>query len=155
MGTTTKKSSKIRRMTAADIPLVMELTKDLFTEEWSQETWLTEVNNSISCYTVLELKGQVAGYAGYWLVAGEAQVVRVAVAGKFQRQGLGDLLVADMISRAMAQGALAMSLEVRESNVAARKVYEKNGFVESGIRPNYYQDNHENAAIMWLQTEQG
>ena len=115
----------------------------------------TEVNNSISCYTVLELKGQVAGYAGYWLVAGEAQVVRVAVAGKFQRQGLGDLLVADMISRAMAQGALAMSLEVRESNVAARKVYEKNGFVESGIRPNYYQDNHENAAIMWLQTEQG
>ena len=55
----------------------------------------------------------------------------------------------------MSQGALAVSLEVRESNIAARKVYEKNGFVESGIRPNYYQDNNENAVIMWLKTEQG
>ncbi|MDD4320917.1 MAG: ribosomal protein S18-alanine N-acetyltransferase [Acidaminococcaceae bacterium] len=155
MGTTTKKSSKIRRMTAADIPLVITLTKDLFKDEWSQETWLTEVNNSISCYTVLELNEQIIGYAGYWLVAGEAQVVRVAVASKFQGQGLGDLLVADMIERAMDEGALAMSLEVRESNKPARKVYEKNGFVESGIRPNYYQDDHENAVIMWLQTEQG
>ncbi|MDD4722392.1 MAG: ribosomal protein S18-alanine N-acetyltransferase [Acidaminococcaceae bacterium] len=155
MGTTTKKSSKIRRMTAADIPLVITLTKDLFKDEWSQETWLTEVNNSISCYTVLELNEQIIVYAGDWLVAGEAQVVRVAVASKFQGQGLGDLLVADMIERAMDEGALAMSLEVRESNKPARKVYEKNGFVESGIRPNYYQDDHENAVIMWLQTEQG
>jgi len=70
------------------------------------------------------------------LVAGEAQIIRIAVAGKLQGRGLGNLLVSDMIERAMSQGALAVSLEVRESNIPARKVYERNGFVESGIRPN-------------------
>ena len=155
MGTKTKKSSKIRRMTAADINIVKELARELFKDEWSQETWLTEINNNISYYSVLEINNEIVGYAGYWLVAGEAQIIRIAVASKLQGRGLGNLLVSDMIERAMSQGALAVSLEVRESNIAARKVYEKNGFVESGIRPNYYQDNNENAVIMWLKTEQG
>jgi len=155
MGTAAKKSSKIRRMTAADINLVGELARELFKDEWSQETWIAEINNNISYYTVLEIDNQIVGYAGYWLVAGEAQIIRIAVARKLQGQGFGNLLVADMVERAIREGALAVSLEVRESNIPARKVYEKNGFVESGIRPNYYQDNHENAVIMWLRTEQG
>ena len=94
--------------------------------------------------------GIFIGYAGFWLVAGEAQVTRVAIAEDERGQGLGTRLTAALVNKAWELGAEAVTLEVRESNVAAQRAYLTCGFASEGVRPNYYEDNHENAVIMWL-----
>ena len=85
-----------------------------------------------------------------WLIAGEAQVTRVAVAKDERGKGLGKILTEELIAAAWAEGAEAVTLEVRKSNIAAQTVYIQTGFTISGVRPNYYEDNKEDAIIMWL-----
>ncbi len=129
---------------------MMELDREAFFDPWSRETWLREMRNPIAIWIVAELENQIAGYAGIWDVAGEAQVMRVAVKKAMRNQGLGFLLTQELIHKAWESGAEAVTLEVRESNTAARKVYERCGFVSKGVRPDYYEDTHEGAVIMWL-----
>ena len=76
-----------------------------------------------STYIVMEENGKVIGYAGYWLVAGEAQITRVAVAAEERERGLGTKLTAALINLAWNEGADAITLEVRQSNTAAQKMY--------------------------------
>lgn len=95
----------------------------------------------------------VVGFAGFWLVAGEAQIMRVAVRQSCRNRGLGSLLTENLVEEAWKLGAEAIQLEVREGNGSAIRVYEKCGFRSAGIRPNYYADNGENAVIMWLYRE--
>ena len=115
--------------------------------------WLDELNNSLTTYLVLEENGKVIGYAGYWLVAGEAQITRVAVTRDERDRGLGTRLTAALINRAWQANADAITLEVRKGNAAAQKMYLTCGFRAEGVRPNYYADNHEDAVIMWLYRE--
>ena len=133
---------------------MMELDGEAFYDSWSRDTWQRELQNRIAVWIVAELDNQIAGYAGIWNVAGEAQVMRVAVKKAMRNQGLGLLLTQELINRAWESGAEAVTLEVRESNTAARKVYERCGFVSSGVRPDYYEDTHDGAVIMWLYRKQ-
>ena len=116
----------IRSLTAADLTAVSSIDEKSFFDVWSPSMWL---------------------------VAGEAQITRVAVAAEEREHGLGTRLTAALINKAWELGAVAVTLEVRESNIAAQKVYLTCGFASEGIRPNYYEDNHENAIIMWLYKE--
>jgi ribosomal-protein-alanine N-acetyltransferase len=77
----------------------------------------------------------------------------VAVVSAERGQGYGTLLTARLVRQAWELGATAVTLEVRESNVAAQRAYLTCGFVSEGVRPNYYEDNRENAVIMWLYKE--
>ncbi len=137
-----------------DLPFVMELDREAFFDPWSRDTWQGELQNKIAVWLVEELNNQVVGYAGIWVVAVEAQVMRVAVKEELRNQGLGLVLTRALIQKAWDAGAEAVTLEVRESNVAAQKVYERCGFVSEGVRPNYYEDTHEGAVIMWLYRKQ-
>ena len=137
-----------------DLPFVMELDREAFFDPWSLGTWQEELKNKIAVWLVEELNNQVVGYAGIWVVAVEAQVMRVAVKEELRNQGLGLVLTRALIQKAWDAGAEAVTLEVRESNVAAQKVYERCGFVSEGVRPNYYEDTHEGAVIMWLYRKQ-
>ena len=137
-----------------DLPFVMELDREAFFDPWSRDTWQGELQNKIAVWLVEELNNQVVGYAGIWVVAVEAQVMRVAVKEELRNQGLGLVLTRALIQKAWDAGAEAVTLEVRESNVAAQKVYERCGFVSEGVRPNYYEDAHEGAVIMWLYRKQ-
>jgi ribosomal-protein-alanine N-acetyltransferase len=139
-----------RLLTEADLPAVQALDRPLFHTLWSEAFWQQELHNNLATYVALEQEGRLAGYAGFWLVAGEAQVTRVAVAQNLQGQGLGTRLTAALIEAAWQAGATAVTLEVRISNLAAQKAYLRNGFVSAGIRPHYYDDNGEDAMIMWL-----
>ena len=140
-------------MSAADIPAVEKLEAEAFYDAWSQNMLLNEINNELTTYLVMELEGKVIGYCGFWLVAGEAQITRVAVEEELRGQGFGTRLTAALINKAWELGAEAITLEVRESNLAAQRAYLTCGFASEGIRPNYYEDNHENAVIMWLYKE--
>ena len=151
MGKTASKGMiSFRLCEEKDLLSVMELDREAFFDPWNRDTWQGELQNKIAVWIVEELEGQIVGYAGIWVVAGEAQVMRVAVRKELRNQGLGLALTQALIQKAWEAGAEAITLGVRESNVSAQKVYERCGFVSEGVRPNYYEDTHEGAVIMWL-----
>ncbi len=137
-------------MAVGDVPGVAAIEAESFYDAWNENMLQNELDNALTTYIVMEVAGALVGYAGFWLVAGEAQVTRVAVAEAERGQGFGTQLTAAMVTKAWEMGAEAVTLEVRESNVAAQKAYLTCGFASEGIRPHYYEDNHENAVIMWL-----
>ncbi|GAB4572451.1 MAG: ribosomal protein S18-alanine N-acetyltransferase [Anaerolineae bacterium] len=90
----------------------------------------------------------VVGYGGFWFSGGEAHVSTIATHPDYRRRGLGELLLAGMIRRALEIQAREISLEVRVSNEPAIALYTKYGFRPAGIKPRYYRDNHEDAYDM-------
>ena len=92
----------------------------------------------------------MAGFAGFWLMAGEAHIVNLAVWECYQRQGIGELLLLSLINLAVKKEARMITLEVRASNDTAQKLYTKYGFSIRGIRKGYYSDDREDAVIMTL-----
>ncbi len=150
MGGETTAAGSFRALTGADIPAIVAIEATAFYDAWNENMLRNELDNTLTTYLVMESEGKIIGYAGFWLVAGEAQVTRVAVQEELRGLGLGTRLTAAMVNKAWELGAEAVTLEVRESNLAAQKAYLTCGFASEGIRPNYYEDNHENAVIMWL-----
>ena len=150
MGEETTTAVSFRALTEADIPAIVALEATAFYDAWNENMLRNELDNALTTYVVMESEGKIIGYAGFWLVAGEAQVTRVAVLEVLRCLGLGTRLTAALVNKAWELGAEAVTLEVRESNLAAQKAYLTCGFASEGIRPNYYEDNHENAVIMWL-----
>lgn len=150
MGKTAKEGIITREMSAADLKAVRVIEQESFQDSWAFESWLAELNSSIANYIVLEKEGIIRGFAGFWLIAGEAQVTRVAVAKDERGKGLGRILTEALVGAAWQEGAEAVTLEVRKSNIAAQTVYTQTGFTVSGVRPHYYEDNQEDAIIMWL-----
>ena len=153
MGKTAKEGIVTRKMSAADLKAVQAIEQESFHDSWAVESWLAELNSSLANYIVLEQDGIIKGFAGFWLIAGEAQVTRVAVAKDERGKGLGKILTEALISAAWQEEAEAVTLEVRNSNIAAQTVYAQTGFTISGVRPHYYVDNKEDAIIMWLYRE--
>ncbi len=131
----------------------MLLDQEAFHTPWSRALWKHELRSSLSTYLALEADGKLIGYAGFWLVAGEAQITRVAVFSKQRRQGWGKLLLTKLLAAAWQLQAGSVTLEVRRGNEAGLKLYQQCGFRSAGIRPHYYEDDHEDAVIMWLYPE--
>ena len=150
MGEEATTAISFRALTEADIPAIEAIEAIAFYDAWNENMLRNELDNALTTYVVMESEGKIIGYAGFWLVAGEAQVTRVAVLEELRGLGLGTRLTAALVNKAWELGAEAVTLEVRESNLAAQKAYLTCGFASEGIRPNYYEDNHENAVIMWL-----
>lgn len=150
MGKTSKEGIVTREMSAADLKAVQIIEQESFHDSWAVESWLAELNSSIAKYLVLEQEGIIKGFAGFWLIAGEAQITRVAVTKDERGKGLGKILTEALVAAAWQEGAEAVTLEVRKSNIAAQTVYTQTGFTISGVRPHYYEDNKEDAIIMWL-----
>lgn len=138
----------IREMTIADVQAVAEVEQDVFTTAWSPEMFAQEMENPLTTYLLVCMDEEVIGFAGFWLVLDEAQVTNIAIKQDWQSRGYGRVLVTRLMQTAKEKGAVIISLEVRPSNKLARKLYEKLGFTEVGIRPGYYQDNGENAILM-------
>ena len=150
MGEEATTAINFRLLTEADLPGIVASEATAFYDAWNESMLRNELSNGLTTYLVMESEGKIIGYAGFWLVAGEAQVTRVAVLEELRGLGLGTRLTAALVNKAWELGAEAVTLEVRESNVAAQRAYLTCGFASEGIRPNYYEDNHENAVIMWL-----
>jgi ribosomal-protein-alanine N-acetyltransferase len=140
----------IRRATPADIPAMMALEKRAATAaHWSVEQYETAVANQAPSRVVLVIEEE-AGIQGF--IVGKAldeewEVENIAVAGSARRHGLGTRLLGEFLDSARGRGAQAILLEVRESNLAARRLYEKWAFVESGRRKRYYHEPEEDAIV--------
>ena len=138
----------IRVALEKDLAGIFQLDQCTFVDKWSETTWRQELNSTLGYYLVLEEDKAVVGFAGFWLVAGEAQVTKVAVAKLLRGQGLGKLLTGELVHKAQQLGATGINLEVRAGNMSAQRVYTHTGFKVVGVRPHYYLDNKEDAVIM-------
>jgi ribosomal-protein-alanine N-acetyltransferase len=93
----------------------------------------------------------IFGFAGFWIVAGEAHITNIAVREQHRRQGIGELLLISLIDLSMELDAQLITLEVRASNNAAQSLYAKYGFAQVGVRRGYYTDNREDGVLMSLE----
>ena len=93
----------------------------------------------------------IFGFAGFWIMGGEAHITNIAVWEKHHRQGMGELLLIALIDLATELDARFISLEVRASNTAAQSLYSKYGFTQVGVRRGYYTDNREDGVLMSLE----
>lgn len=105
--------------------------------------------NKWNLYLAAEEDGRLAGYGAVCVIAGEGEIQRIAVLEEFRRQGLGRKLLDAMVAAARNRGARAMTLEVRESNEPAIKLYFSAGFRTEAQRKDYYRNPREDALIMW------
>lgn len=140
---------KIRRMEESDLKEVSSIENAVFTLPWSYESFLKTLTSEDTIYLVAEWKGKIVGYLGIWTVLDEGDITNVAVKEDCRNQGIGQLLLSEGIRQAKNQGIKDLTLEVRKSNQAAIFLYEKNGFENVGIRPNFYKHPKEDAIIMW------
>lgn len=122
-----------------------------FTTPWTRPLFEAELKRPETCHwRVLQAPdGSVAAYGGFWKAVDEAHFTNIAVHPQRQRRGLGRQLLAALLDLARAQGCLSATLEVRPSNLAARALYESEGFTAAAIRPNYYSDDGEDALLLW------
>lgn len=139
----------IERMTVDDLDAVHSIEREAFSTPWPSHAYLQELErNRMAHYIVARWGGEIVGFAGMWLLVDEAHVTTFATRGTWRRQGIGERLLLALLDLARAHGAREATLEVRPSNTAARRLYEKYGFRNVGVRPRYYSDNHEDALIM-------
>lgn len=138
-------------MTENDLPEVMKLERETFTAPWSRRMFVEELERGFSSILLAwDGEDSLAGFINYWVLLGEAHILNVAVRVGSRRMGVGRALVSEALRRAKIEGATAATLEVREKNAAAMRLYEKFGFERAGLRPGYYDKPVDNAVIMWL-----
>ena len=126
----------LRPMTMADLDAVCAIEEQCFSVPWSRESMEKELEgNDQAHYLVVEIDEKVVGYAGFWQVLDEGHIMNIAVAPEMRGQGLGEELMRAMLQQGTQLGIIYWTLEVRVSNVAAIKLYEKVGFTSAGIRP--------------------
>ena len=136
---------EIRRAELTDIPRLCELENECFSLPWSAKSFEDFFANGCSVCLVAETEGVVCGYVGMNLILGEGEITNLAVCGAFRRRGVGELLISELCR---TDGIKRILLDVRVSNTAARRLYEKCGFTEDGIRRGFYSKPREDAVLM-------
>ncbi len=140
-------------MYLTDLEKVMDIEPIAFgTSHWSYDSFVNELNNPFANYFSACLGNDqnfIVGYSGYWLFQEEAHITTLATHPKMRRQGIGEKLLINDILTAKELGANWLTLEVRVSNTAAQELYKRYGFKNIGMRKRYYQDNNEDAIILW------
>jgi len=135
------------RFTEEHIKAAADVERRCFSVPWSEES-LKMLTREPFFGLVATVDGEFAAYGGMMCVLDEAQMLNVATLPEYRRRGLAREILAGLYAEAKARGAVTMTLEVRESNAAARELYKNEGFYEIGMRPNYYQDPREAAILM-------
>jgi len=137
-----------QRMGARQLTGVEALESDRPDSSWTERTFRDEMGGRNRHYVVALVDGEVIGYAGLLVQAGEGHVTTLMVDPSHRRRGLATDLMNELIGAACYARCEAMTLEVSAGNQAAMALYRAFGFVEEGSRPNYYPDGTD-AAIMW------
>lgn len=138
-------------MVPADLNEVMGIERTSFRHPWSSNFFLEELQVACARSILAQINDRIVGYVLFWLLPQEIDVHNIAVHPGFRRQGIGQVLLRQVIEQAHRRDSSRVTLEVRVSNVAAQKLYESVGFVSQGLRKGYYSDDGEDALIMALQ----
>lgn len=140
---------KIRVMTWEDLNQAAEIEAACFRQNWSKKMLEEGFLDAWNMFLAAEESGQLIGYGTGSVIAGEGEILRIAVLEGFRHKGIGRKLLEELVRTARERGAKEIALEVRESNLAARRLYRSSGFHEEARRKNYYREPREDAIIMW------
>lgn len=140
-----------RPMCLEDVEAVLAIECEIYPFPWSYGNFRDSLSAGYSCW-VFEFGEFLIGYAVLMVAAGEAHLLNLGIAGDWQGKGLGRKFLRHMIRLARDYHAEVMLLEVRTSNIAARRLYATDGFREIAVRKNYYpaEDGREDAILMEL-----
>ena len=151
----------VRLMRAEDIARVSEIDREIFPTMKIPTNFESELKNCLAHYIVVcedrisvfeenepAACENIIGYAGLWILVGEAHIVNIAVKLEYRCKGIGELLLISLFEMALGENCKLVTLEVRPSNIIAQSLYEKYGFTVRGVRKGYYTDNREDAVIM-------
>ncbi len=143
----------IRKATAEDVAVIRKLEQEAETAaHWGEREYdalfAAEAPRRIALVATEESSAQILGFVIARCADDEWEIENVVVAGEQRRKGSGSALVCELVQEARRSGAAAVLLEVRESNVAARRLYEKIGFSQAGRRPDYYREPPEDALLL-------
>jgi [ribosomal protein S18]-alanine N-acetyltransferase len=140
---------RVRRMSYADLGMVMEIERASFTMPWTEETFRGLLRRSDSLLWVAESRREgVVGYAAVWIVLDQAELGDIAVADGWRRRGIGRRLLEATLEAMAERSVRELYLEVRPSNREARALYERYGFEEVGRRKDYYARPREDALVL-------
>ena len=138
----------IRRLTYADLPQVIAIERRAFPTPWSLAMFVLELSKPSGICLAARREGRLTGYLVCSRYDTVWHIMNVAVDPDARRTGVATALLGALLERVDDPGA-RYTLEVRESNLAAIALYERFGFRTAGMRRRYYQDNGEDALIMW------
>ena len=136
-------------MQPGDLEQVAEIEKSIFSMPWSAKGFADSMEQECTLFLAAVWNGKIAGYCGMFQSFEEADITNVAVEEKSRGQGIAQAMLRELMKRGKERGIAAYTLEVRRGNTAARRLYEKLGFVTAGIRRNFYEKPVEDAVIMW------
>lgn len=137
-------------MNENDIDDVLEISNLSFSSPWSRTSYEQELSNSLAKYFVAKIDNKIVGFVGTWIIVDESHITNIAVHPDYRKLGIASKLIEAMLAYCNENKCTAYTLEVRAGNKAAISLYEKYGFKVDGIRKEYYQDNKEDALLMWL-----
>lgn len=137
-------------LTESNYKKVYEIEKQCFTSEaWSETLFFDEIGDENKYYAVYSNDEGEVGFGSYVQIFDEGHILNIAVLPSHRQKGIGTKILENLIETGIKNGISAFTLEVRVSNVAAQKLYERMGFVNVGARKKYYPDK-EDAYIYWL-----
>jgi ribosomal-protein-alanine N-acetyltransferase len=134
-----------------DLDGILEVEEESFTNPWTRDMYVWELQNRSVCHIFIVRTPDcpVAGFCACWLVFDEVHINNVAMRPAYRGQGLGTALLRHVLAEGRRLGARRATLEVRASNIGARRLYERLGFYVAGTRRNYYTNPVEDALILW------
>lgn len=144
---------KIHPMQKNEVDDVLKIEEQAYGDHhWSKDSFYGELSNDLAYYySAFDLDNNLIGYAGCWQVLDETHITTLAVKPEFRRKKVGEALLQRILEDCYKNEIKYITLEVRVSNVAAIGLYEKYGFKSLGTRKGYYQNNNEDALIMWTE----
>ena len=134
-----------------DLDAVVAIDAESFLRPWTRAMYEAELANAeVTRIFGIAVDGHIVGYCATWVLPGELHINNLAILPAFRRQRLAWTLVDHVLAEAERLGCPRATLEVRRSNDAARRLYERIGFTVHGVRRDYYADPVEDALILWL-----
>lgn len=133
---------KIEKMSLSDLETIQDILANDFDDFWSYSVFEEELQSNHSNYLIAKLEQKIVGFAGIKIVLDEADIMNIVTKNSLRNQGIGTLLLENLISLCKKLELSSISLEVHEENLSAIHLYEKFGFKTLGIRKNYYQNKN-------------
>jgi len=147
---------RVSRLREADLDAVLAIERVSFPTAWTRDNFLYELrDNRFARNLALRADGKLGGYACLWALEGELKINNIALRPDLRGLGLGHVLLRACLEVGLAEGCSEATLEVRPSNLVARRLYERYGFREIGRRSGYYQDTREDAVLMAARLNRG
>jgi [ribosomal protein S18]-alanine N-acetyltransferase len=139
--------NSVRPLVEADLKAILAIENQCYPIPWTADHFRHELTNPVASLVGCDVDNSLSGYICYWLIAGEMEILNVAVDPLYQRRGIAGILIENAFHHCQSKGLDSAWLEVRAGNKAAIGLYEQFGFVVNGQRQRYYRDG-EDALLM-------